>query len=49
MSVLKWTCVRTRISRHALKEHSVEGPVTYDFTLQSMVRDHTYMMIWEVC
>ena len=35
------SCVGTRISRNSLKQHLVEGPITYDFTLHSRVRDHT--------
>ena len=33
---------------NSLKEHLVEGPVAYDFTLRLRVCDHNYM-IWEVC
>ena len=28
------------MKRKSLKEHLVEGPVTYDFTLHLRVRDH---------
>jgi hypothetical protein len=28
-----FSCVRTRMNRNSLKKHSVEGLVTYDFTL----------------
>jgi hypothetical protein len=35
------SCVRIRVDRNSLKEHLAEGPVTYDFTLHSRVRDHT--------
>ena len=30
------SCVRTRMNRHSLKQHLVEGPVTYDFTLRTL-------------
>ena len=35
------SCVRTHVNRNSLKQHLVEGPVTYDFTLNLRVRDHT--------
>ena len=39
------SCVRTHMNRNLLKQHLVEGPVTYDFTLHLRVRDHTYMIL----
>jgi len=35
------TCVRTRMNRHSLKWHVVEGRTTYDFTLHLRLRDTT--------
>ena len=29
------------MNRNPLKEHLVEGPVTYDYTVHLRVRDHT--------
>ena len=33
------------MNRSSLKQHMVEGPVTCDFTLHSMTRDHTGMIL----
>ena len=33
--------VWTHVNRNSLKQHLVEDPVTYDFTLHLRVRDHT--------
>ena len=35
------SCVRIHMNRNSSKEHWVEGPVTYAFTLHLTVRDHT--------
>ena len=35
------SCVRTHMNANSLKQHSVESPITYDFTLHLRVRDHT--------
>jgi hypothetical protein len=31
-------CVRTRMNRNSLKQHLVQGPVTYDFRLHLRAR-----------
>jgi hypothetical protein len=44
--ILFLSCVRTCMHRNSLKQHLVEGPITYDFPLHLRVRDHTTTWCW---